>query len=295
MDHLKEYGCLFDQAVTTDQHAEISSFATEAMLKVAAKDSAWCTLELNKLAASLEDPEVLCDVLQALDHSNHPVATGIMRKIADNAGLTGMDKFNVGMGVAGIGLALAPMISSIFKRKQAAKAADMNFHGVMSNNAHFRSDPMMSKYHDTIKRFSPAVASDPVLLENTLAHLQAMGPAGLTIGAVKDMAELSHSDKMSSNAPNHLSGLSGALEGAKTIRGVYGDAAGRITPGEQALKDISDAGTAASVKMHSDAAALNAQALFARGQSNAGLMQRAKDQASVNMFNAASKGQLGRP
>jgi hypothetical protein len=215
MDTLENYSCLFNNSLTDRTRAELGSYAAQALVKVATGDADWCVNQISKLANEIEDPDVLCDLLNALEHAGTRESTHMMSKIAKkHKGLSLGQKINLGVGIAGIGLATAPMIEAMVNKRRASREADQNFHMIMSTNSHLRSDPLMPRYHETIKRFSPRVASDPILLSNALTNLQSMGPAGLTVGAVREMAELSHNRNLSP---------SGGVSWVKTI----GDVASR--------------------------------------------------------------------
>ena len=203
MNHVNEYKCLFDEGLTKEASEELSAFSAEALSRVTARDEEWCEAIVTKLAEEVTD----VDVLDSLEHSGSPVAEGLMRKIAKF-------NWNAAAALATAGAAVSPLVMGMVSRAKERKAMDQNFRTVMHYNRDLQGDPNMVRYNDTIKRFSPAVAADPILLENTLKNLQAVGPAGLTVNHVKDMSGLhiDHNKYQGDLAKSTSSALSNAVD-----------------------------------------------------------------------------------
>lgn len=173
--------------LTEQETRELAKFAS-ALVQAKAEDNAQTALALVKHAASeineYEDFEAVCNLF-----------VGIKNGMPGLEKIASVDKVERGLNVALKGgilaTAMAPMFMGMYKKMQQGRKHDQVFKQVLSDN------PDLAKSHayddtkrnfDTLKQFSPDVASNALVSGNVLQRMHRLGPALMDINMVKELA-----------------------------------------------------------------------------------------------------------
>lgn len=207
------YKAVYD-GLDSEGMAKVGAFVS-SFLQANAEGDGPAKLGLVKeaLAKLADDPEHFDRLLGTLEYAEHygspaekvavahvlPILLGAMKeldteaaleKAAEGEGMSPFQKAQLGIGVAGLGLAAAPFAGHVMRRHRQEGRIRNSLHQVMQDHPELRSSPHTSRYFQAIVDFAPDVAANPLVAGNVMKTMHQIGPGSVTPRMIQELLQV---------------------------------------------------------------------------------------------------------
>lgn len=203
-------------AQTLGQTEKVASLITEALI------------DLSKDEDSLDLFMRTAEYVECCGESMDKLAmAGLVERITSAvvgaekvAQMSTPQKWQLGLGVAGAGLAAAPFVAHAVKSKMRDAKIQKSFAQSLQDHPHLKSDPHLHRYFQAVVDFAPTVAANSLLAGNVLNAMHQIGPAAVTPRFIGELLLVEKDYSAQSKAPELLGD---AAKGATGLSGTIGD------------------------------------------------------------------------
>jgi hypothetical protein len=203
-------------AQTMGNHAKIASLISEALTDLSQDEDS-----LDLFLRTAEYIECCGENMDKL------AMAGLMTRVSDAvtgaekvAAMSTPQKWQLGLGVAGAGLAAAPFVAHAVKARQRDQKIKASFAQALQDHPHLKGDPHLHRYFQAVVDFAPTVAANSLLAGNVLNSMHQIGPQAVTPRFIGELLSVEKDYSAQTKAPELLGD---AAKGATGLSGTIGE------------------------------------------------------------------------
>lgn len=217
--------------------AELTKVGTFASAFLAARGSGDVALQRDLIKQAVaplaNDSEALDHLLGALHYAGlhgsldekvavaqlTPFVRDAMRELDEahrkTAALDGYQKTQIGMGMAGLGLAAAPFVGHLTHKMKRAGKIKQSLTQIMQEHPELRQNPHTPRYFQAVVDFAPDVAANSLVAGNVLKAMHQIGPGSVTPKMLSELLSVQKDYQSTTEPPKAVANFGEALSKTK--------------------------------------------------------------------------------
>ena len=175
---MTKYAGVYGGPLNSNEQADVGRFAAQLIKAAAAGDGTTVVTMIKEAAASVTDVDDYVALMGMLEHLEKEGSAGYRRALLYS------------LPIIAAGLSAVPAIASTVQHLGRRKRIETSRETVLQENPSLRDDGSFDRYFDTVTRFAPDVAADPLIAGNIMVEMHRLGPAAMTPTRINDLLGL---------------------------------------------------------------------------------------------------------
>jgi len=177
-DILTKFAGVYGGPLDADEKREVGEFSAKLLKAAAAGEGATVVEMLKEAASQVSDPDDYEALMGMLEHLEKEGAVGYRKALV------------YGLPAIAAGLSAVPALASLTQHLGRKKRIEQSRHQIQREHPMLREDVDFHRYFDTVKRFAPDVAADPLVAGNIMVEMHRLGPAAMTPTRINELLGL---------------------------------------------------------------------------------------------------------
>lgn len=177
-DILTKFAGVYGGPLDANEQKEVGQFSIKLLKAAMANDGDTVTALIKEAAATINDPDDYEALMGMMEHLEKEGAPNYRRALM------------YGLPIVAAGLSAVPALASTVRHLGRRKRIENSRQTVLHENPSLQYDDSFDRYFDTVKRFAPDVAADPLLAGNIMVEMHRLGPAAMTPTRINELLGL---------------------------------------------------------------------------------------------------------
>jgi len=206
---LTKFAGVYGGPLNPEEQRDVSIFALQVIKSASAGDGATLTNLIKTAAAQITDVDDYEALMGLLDHIEKEGSFDYKKALM------------YGLPVVAAGLSAAPAVASAVMGRGRRDNIERSRIQVLREHPELQGDTDFNRYFDTIKRFAPDVAADPLVAGNIMIEMHRLGPAAMTPTRINELLGLQgRLGDLSKVIPDQIASIGTGISGGVRM---YGD------------------------------------------------------------------------